>query len=69
VVFTGGPETASIKEWFSMLKEAVSCGARGATIGRNVWQSKNPAGMTRAISGIIHHGTSVEDALEEIGSN
>ena len=69
MVFTGGPETASIKEWFSMLKEAISCGARGATIGRNVWQSENPAGMTRAIAGIIHHGGSVKDALEEIGSN
>lgn len=52
VVVSGGAKEE--KETFlSMVKTAIKAGAIGMAVGRNVWQSKDPIGMTEKLRGII----------------
>ena len=41
-------------------------GASGIVYGRNVIQHPNPAGITRALMGMVHDGLGVEEALKHI---
>lgn len=52
VVVSGG-EKAEEKIFLSMVKTAIEAGAIGMAVGRNVWQSKDPIGMTEKIKEII----------------
>jgi DhnA family fructose-bisphosphate aldolase class Ia len=44
----------------------MQAGASGVVFGRNIWQSKNPTGMVRALQSIIHKQSTVAEALEEL---
>jgi class I fructose-bisphosphate aldolase len=63
VVIAGGPKMDSDRDILEMVKGAMNAGAAGASIGRNVFQHKNPAKMVQAISSIVHENAGVEDAL------
>ena len=39
-------------------------GAAGIVYGRNIIQHPNPAGITRALMGLLHDGLTVDEALE-----
>jgi DhnA family fructose-bisphosphate aldolase class Ia len=47
-----------------MVKGSIDAGGKGVSIGRNVFQHKDPTRMVRAISAIVHEGRNVEDALK-----
>ncbi|TGC09793.1 2-amino-3,7-dideoxy-D-threo-hept-6-ulosonate synthase [Methanolobus halotolerans] len=64
VVIAGGPKTNTDKEFLEMIEGAMEAGARGVAIGRNVFQHENPTKITKAITQIVHHKRSVEEALE-----
>jgi fructose-bisphosphate aldolase/2-amino-3,7-dideoxy-D-threo-hept-6-ulosonate synthase len=49
-----------------MIDGAMEAGARGAAIGRNVFQHKDPVRLTQAICEIVHHRRPVEEALEQL---
>ena len=67
VVIAGGPKMDSDKDILEMVKGSIDAGGSGVSIGRNVFQHKNPKAMVRAISGIVHDGCTVEDALGILG--
>ena len=63
VVIAGGkklPETDALKMAF----DAISEGAVGVDMGRNIFQSDNPVGMIRAVRAIVHDNKTVEEAYE-----
>ncbi|RPJ13415.1 MAG: fructose-bisphosphate aldolase, partial [Desulfobacteraceae bacterium] len=64
VVIAGGPKMDSDREILEMVRGAIDAGGAGASIGRNVFQHKNPTKMVQAISAIVHDGAGVEDALK-----
>ncbi len=64
VVIAGGPRMDSDREILEMVKGSIDAGGAGASIGRNVFQHKNPTKMVQAISAIVHEGAGVGDALE-----
>jgi class I fructose-bisphosphate aldolase len=64
ILIRGGPKTSNDYEFLKMLKDALNAGAKGVTVGRNLWQSEKPEKMARAISEIVHHGKSVEESLK-----
>ncbi len=66
VLIAGGSEGGPARDVLEMAKGAVDAGGRGVVFGRNVWAYKDPAAMTRAISGIIHDNATVEEAMKEI---
>lgn len=63
VIIAGGPKANTDAEVMKMVEDAISAGASGVSIGRNVFQHKNPAEMTRAISKVVHEGVSAEEAM------
>ncbi len=63
VVIAGGPKMDSDREILEMVKGSVDAGGAGASIGRNVFQHKDPTRMVQAICAIVHDGADVETAL------
>lgn len=64
VIIAGGPKANTDAEVLKMVEDAISAGASGVSIGRNVFQHKNPAHMTRAMSKIVHENFSAEEAMK-----
>jgi class I fructose-bisphosphate aldolase len=63
VVIAGGPKMSSDREILEMVKGAVEAGGAGVSMGRNIFQHREPGRMVGAISLIIHENASVEEAL------
>jgi len=64
VVVLGGLKMKTERQALQVVKDSMDAGAAGVAFGRNIWQSKDPEGITKAIAGIIHKGWTVEDALK-----
>jgi len=64
VVIAGGAKMGSDEEIFRMVEGALKAGAAGVSIGRNAFQHKNPTKMVQALSKMVHHGASVEEAID-----
>lgn len=64
VVIAGGPRMDSDKAILTMVKGAIEAGAAGTSIGRNIFQHKNPVRMVRAIVMVVQEGKTVDEALE-----
>ena len=62
VVILGGSKGAEAAT-LATIRDALDAGAAGVAMGRNVFQSANPAAMTRAVAAVVHAGATVEDAL------
>lgn len=63
VVIAGGKKLPE-KEALDMTHNAVSDGAIGVDMGRNIFQSDSPVGMIQAVRSIVHEGKSVAEAYE-----
>jgi len=66
VVIAGGPKVKSEEEFLEMVEKAMEAGAKGVSIGRNVFQAKDPEKMVKALAKIVHEGKSAKEALEEL---
>jgi class I fructose-bisphosphate aldolase len=64
VVIAGGPKMDSDRDILEMVKGSIEAGGSGVSIGRNVFQHKDPTKMVKAISAIVHSDKNVEDALK-----
>ncbi len=69
VVIAGGPKMKSERDVLEMVYGAIKAGASGLSIGRNIFQAKDPALMVRAMAKIVHEGGSVEEALQILGQS
>ena len=63
IVMAGGKKLPEL-DALTMAHHAVSEGAAGVDMGRNIFQSDNPIGMMRAVAAVVHDGKSPEEALE-----
>lgn len=66
IVIAGGPKMATERDVLKMVSQAMEAGAIGISIGRNVFQHRNPTAMTRALARIVHESASVEKAMREL---
>ena len=66
VVIAGGKKGTD-KETIEMVKGAMDAGAAGVSMGRCIFQHKNPESISRAVVEIVHNGASVEKAMEKSG--
>jgi class I fructose-bisphosphate aldolase len=66
VVAAGGPRCDSLSSALEMMARVIESGARGATIGRNIWGTSDPTGAVRAFRAVIHEGKPVTEALESV---
>jgi predicted phospho-2-dehydro-3-deoxyheptonate aldolase len=63
VVIAGGEKMGNEKDILEMVKGAMAAGGGGVSIGRNVFQHKDPTKIVHAISKIVHNGSTVEEGL------
>lgn len=69
VVIAGGPKAKTAKDTLQMTVDALEAGAAGLSIGRNVFQHENPPAIVKALSAIVHRGSSMDAALKILGGN
>ena len=62
----GGEKKVREKAFLEMVHEVIEAGAYGVSVGRNVFQYKKPGNMIKAISRIVHKGSSVSAAMEAL---
>ncbi len=63
-ILIAGGSKASEKEMFKSIEGAMQAGAKGLSIGRNVFQHENPSLFVKAACAIVHENKSAEEALE-----
>ncbi|MFQ6050195.1 MAG: 2-amino-3,7-dideoxy-D-threo-hept-6-ulosonate synthase [Candidatus Hydrothermarchaeota archaeon] len=66
VVIAGGEKMNTEREILQILWESIQAGGAGASIGRNVFQAKDPTKMVRAMAKIVHEGYDVDEAMKEL---
>jgi fructose-bisphosphate aldolase, class I len=67
VVAAGGPKTKTLADALAMLCDVVRSGARGATVGRNVWGFDRVTEAVTALKGVLHDGKTAGEALADAG--
>jgi fructose-bisphosphate aldolase / 2-amino-3,7-dideoxy-D-threo-hept-6-ulosonate synthase len=67
VVVAGGSKESD-RDLLTKIDLALQAGARGCSVGRNIFQHENPETMARAISKVVHRHASVDEALREMRS-
>jgi len=65
-VVLSGPASGDTEVFFKFVKDAIDCGARGVSVGRNVWTHKKPVAIVKALCRIVHENATVEQVLKEI---
>lgn len=63
VVIAGGPKMDSDRDILEMVKGSIDAGGAGVSIGRNVFQHRDPTAMVKAISAVVNDDASVDEAL------
>ena len=66
VVIAGGEKMGNDQDILEMVKGAVEAGGAGVSIGRNVFQHKDPTKIVQAIYKIVHNGSTVETGLRDV---
>ncbi|HOK41241.1 MAG TPA: 2-amino-3,7-dideoxy-D-threo-hept-6-ulosonate synthase [bacterium] len=64
VVIAGGEKMETDEQLLTMVEEALSVGAKGVSIGRNIFQHSNPYLIVKAISSIVHKNLTAKEALK-----
>lgn len=63
IVIAGGKKVPE-NEALTMAYRAISEGARGVDMGRNIFQAENPKAMAQAIAKVVHEGCTDKEAYE-----
>lgn len=61
VVVLGGEKTSQLSDLFVCIEQAMSAGASGVAIGRNIWKHPDPEAVTRALVDLVHNGKKASD--------
>ena len=54
VLIAGGPKKSDFQEFLVMIREALDTGARGISIGRNIFQHENPLEAIAQLAALVH---------------
>ena len=69
VIIAGGPKAETSRDVLQMVKESMSAGGAGLSIGRNVFQHKDPVKIVKSLSAIVHNNVSVAEAMKLLGES
>lgn len=61
VVILGGEKAKDLSSLFTVVEEAISVGAAGVAIGRNVWKHESPEKVVRALYELVHENKSASE--------
>jgi len=63
IVIAGGKKISEI-DALRMAHDAVAKGAAGVDMGRNIFQSENPAAMIQAVRRVVHDNATADEAFD-----
>lgn len=63
VIMAGGKKLP-VLDALTMAHRAITQGAAGVDMGRNIFQRQHPVAMIQAVRGVVHQGLSPEEALD-----
>jgi len=66
VLVAGGPRTSDTRSLLLMVKNAMTAGAAGVCMGRQVFAHDSPIQIAKALVEIVHNNASVEVAIEHV---
>ncbi|APX95328.1 2-amino-3,7-dideoxy-D-threo-hept-6-ulosonate synthase [Natronorubrum daqingense] len=66
VVIAGGSRGTD-RQTIEMVRGAMDAGGAGVSMGRSIFQHENPQAIANAVSGVVHHDISTDDALAKSG--
>jgi class I fructose-bisphosphate aldolase len=66
VVIAGGPKTKTTREFLTMIRHSLDAGGRGLSVGRNIFQDKNPRKLLQAVNRLVHDDASIDEAMAVI---
>jgi putative autoinducer-2 (AI-2) aldolase len=64
VVIAGGPKLETFEQTLELVRDAISRGAVGVDMGRNIWQAEHPVAAIKAVRAVVHDGTSAAEAMD-----
>lgn len=64
IVIAGGPRMDTDEEVLQMIFDSIEAGGKGVSIGRNIFQHKDPTSMVKAVRKIVISNSSVEEAMK-----
>ncbi len=64
ILIAGGSKTNDDKEIFESIEGAMQAGAKGLSIGRNVFQHSHPTAFVKAACAIVHENKTAKEAVE-----
>ena len=67
VVCAGGPQSRSLEGALETMVEVIESGARGATVGRNIWGFDQITQAVEAFKAVIHDGKTAREAMQAAG--
>lgn len=68
VLILGGAKTDDERALFTIVRSSLEIGVAGVVMGRNVWGHARPKAMVKALSDMIHHNATVDEALALLAS-
>lgn len=63
VVIAGGPKSETLRQFLETAHAAITAGAAGLSVGRNVFQHSDRRRLVRVLGRMIRRGISVEESL------
>jgi class I fructose-bisphosphate aldolase len=67
VVIAGGEKMGNDEDIVEMVRGAMAAGAAGVSIGRNVFQHKDPEKIVQTLSRIVHNRSDAEEKVRKLG--
>ena len=64
IVMAGGKRCDTPLDALQLTYDAISEGAVGVDMGRNIWQSDDPVPMINGVRAVVHEGLTPQEALE-----
>jgi putative autoinducer-2 (AI-2) aldolase len=64
VVIAGGPQLDTFRDTLQLAHDAISKGASGVDMGRNIWQDEHPIAAIRSVRSVVQENMPVDQAFE-----
>jgi predicted phospho-2-dehydro-3-deoxyheptonate aldolase len=69
VIIAGGPKMDTTRDFVKMVKDSITAGGAGLSVGRNIFQHPSPRLLSSALAGVVHEGLSVDEAMAIVGED
>ncbi|MCG7849502.1 MAG: 3-hydroxy-5-phosphonooxypentane-2,4-dione thiolase [ANME-2 cluster archaeon] len=64
IVVAGGKQMDTEMDVFKLVHDAISEGAVGVDMGRNIWQNDHPVAMIKAVRSVVHQNFTPKEAMD-----